>query len=80
MTDELMKPPEVMKLLRVSRGYVYSAAADGRLPCIRLPGKDGKPGPLRFERKAIDEAVERARLLWQPGDSSADALRRASEG
>ena len=55
----LLKPAEVRDLCGVSLAWVYAAAQDGRLPCVRLGGPDG---PLRFRP---DELVQ---LLgeWAP--------------
>lgn len=67
MTDlDLMKPAEVASLLKVSRTWVYDAAADGRLPSIRLGQPDG---PLRFVRADIEEWLDCARRAWTPGRS-----------
>jgi excisionase family DNA binding protein len=60
----LMKPAEVCGLLAVSRTWVYGAAADGRLPSIRLGGPDG---PLRFIRADIEAWLEEQRAAWTPG-------------
>lgn len=60
----LMKPAEVAAMLRVSRSWVYAAAEDGRLPSIRLGGKDG---PLRFVRDDIDRWLADARATYVPG-------------
>ncbi len=61
-----MKPTEVAVLLRVSRSWVYDAAADGRLPSIRLGNAEG---PLRFVREDVDAWLEEARRTWTPGRS-----------
>lgn len=74
MTD-LLKPVEVCEQLKVSRAWLYRAAADGRIPSLRLGGPDG---PLRFESEEIDAWILRARTAWRPGDSSAATLRRVS--
>jgi excisionase family DNA binding protein len=60
----LMKPAEVCKLLAVSRTWVYAAAADGRVPSIRLGGPDG---PLRFVRADLEAWLEEQRATWTPG-------------
>jgi excisionase family DNA binding protein len=52
MPSEFLKPEEVRHLLNVSRSWLYEAANDGRIPCIRLGGPGG---PLRFERRKIEE-------------------------
>ena len=51
MARQLLKPEEVRQLLNVSRSWLYDAANDGRIPCIRLGGPGG---PLRFERQQIE--------------------------
>jgi hypothetical protein len=32
---ELLKPSEVARMLGVSRAWLYDAAKDGRVPCVR---------------------------------------------
>jgi excisionase family DNA binding protein len=54
MASELLKPEEVRQLLNVSRSWLYEAANDGRIPSVRL----GAGGPIRFERKAIEEWLQ----------------------
>lgn len=51
----LLKPSDVQALLNVSRRWVYQAAQDGRLPCLRLGGPDG---PLRFRPEDIAALIE----------------------
>jgi excisionase family DNA binding protein len=60
----LLKPAEVCRMLAVSRTWVYAAAADGRLPSIRLGGEDG---PLRFIQADVDAWLEEQRAAWTPG-------------
>ena len=60
----LLKPAEVCRILAVSRTWVYAAAADGRLPSIRLGGPDG---PLRFIRADVEAWLEEQRAAWTPG-------------
>jgi len=55
---DLLKPTEVAQRLKVSRSWVYDAAADGRLPSIRLGAPDG---PLRFVRADLEQWIEDAR-------------------
>jgi excisionase family DNA binding protein len=62
-----MKPAEVAALLRVSRSWVYAAAAEGRLPAVRLGGPDG---PLRFVRADVESWLQAAREAWLPGRQS----------
>lgn len=60
----LLKPADVARRLSVSRSWVYDAAADGRLPSLRLGGADG---PLRFVGEDIDAWLEEQRRSWTPG-------------
>ena len=60
----LMKPSEVRDLLGVSRTWIYAAAADGRLPSVRL---GGPKGPLRFIRADVEGWLEDQRAAWTPG-------------
>ena len=64
MNGPLLKPAEVAALLQVSRTWVYDAAADGRLPSVRLGQHDG---PLRFVREDVEAWLEQARSAWTPG-------------
>jgi excisionase family DNA binding protein len=73
--DDLLRPNQVATKLNVSRQWVYSAAATGRIPSIRLGHPDG---PVRFIERDLDNWIEHARSAWRPGDSRADVLRRAS--
>ena len=72
---DLLRPAEVAQMLGVSRSWLYGAAKDGRIPCVRLCGSNG---PLRFVEGDLLEWLERARASWRPGDSSAATLRRAA--
>jgi len=63
-TQVLLKPTEVAQLLHVSRSWVYAAAADGRIPCLRLGDPDG---PLRFVAADIDAWLQEERARWTPG-------------
>ena len=72
--DELLKPSDVCRWLGVSRTWLYDAAKDGRIPSVRLNGD----GPLRFVKADLDAWLDRARAAWQPGDSSAETVRRAT--
>jgi excisionase family DNA binding protein len=72
---DLLRPTEVAQMLGVSRSWLYGAAKDGRIPCVRLGGPDG---PLRFVERDLLQWLERARASWRPGDSSATTLRRAA--
>jgi excisionase family DNA binding protein len=72
---ELLKPADVCAQLKVSRAWLYRAAADGRIPSLRLGGPDG---PVRFEPREIAAWLERSRASWQPGDSGTATLRRVA--
>ena len=61
MTDthvELLKPADVARRLGVSRSWLYEAARQGRLPCLRLGGDDG---PLRFSEQDLSAWLEQGR-------------------
>jgi excisionase family DNA binding protein len=62
--DELMRPAEVARMLGVSRTWLYAAAADGRIPAVRIGGPGG---PVRFVREDLDRWLEEARSNWTPG-------------
>ena len=72
---DLLRPAEVAEMLGVSRSWLYGAAKDGRIPCVRLGGSDG---PLRFVERDLLQWLERARAGWRPGESSGTTLRRAA--
>jgi excisionase family DNA binding protein len=63
-------------MLGVSSQWLYKAAADGRIPSVRLGGPDG---PLRFVREDVEAWLEHARAGWLPGDTSAATLGRAAQ-
>jgi excisionase family DNA binding protein len=71
----LLTATQAMKLLNVSRTWLYAAARDGRIPSIRLGAT--ADGPLRFVEADLLDHIDRARRAWCPGGSSASALRRA---
>jgi excisionase family DNA binding protein len=60
----LLKPTDVARQLNVSRAWVYEAAKDGRIPSVRIGGRDG---PLRFVPDDIDRWLQEARAGWTPG-------------
>jgi excisionase family DNA binding protein len=47
----LLRPALVAEMLGVSRSWLYEAANQGRIPCVRLGGIDG---PVRFRRGELD--------------------------
>jgi excisionase family DNA binding protein len=73
--DALLRPSELMRMLGVSRSWLYQAAEDGRIPSVRLGGPDG---PLRFHARDVEQWLNRARAGWRPADSSTATLRRVA--
>lgn len=63
----LLRPGEVAELLGVSRSWLYAAAQEGRIPCVRLGGADG---PVRFR---LDELE-----AWIASGSRRESVREAS--
>ena len=56
MFDPLLTPQQVAELLSVRPVTVYAAAADGRLPAVRVwSGK--KKSLLRFRRSEIEKVL-----------------------
>jgi excisionase family DNA binding protein len=51
LDSDLLTPTEVAQHLRVSRSWIYEAAKEGRIPCVRLGGPDG---PVRVVRTDVD--------------------------
>jgi excisionase family DNA binding protein len=72
----LLTASDVCEQLHVSRPWLYRAAREGRIPSVRLGGDDG---PVRFVQADLDAWLEDARHWWQPGQSTAETLRRASD-
>lgn len=66
--QKLLKPTEVADRLSVSRAWVYDAAKVGRIPAIRVGGKDG---PLRFVAEDVERRLNDARAAWTPGARTA---------
>ena len=60
----LLRPVEVARMLGVSRTWLYDAARDGRIPCVRIGGPGG---PLRFVPQDLDNWLDQARASWLPG-------------
>jgi len=59
----LLRPNDVVRLLAVSRAWVYEAARTGRIPSVRLGGDDG---PLRFIASDLEQWLADARACWRP--------------
>jgi hypothetical protein len=57
--SELLRPAEVLRILKVSKTWLYDAAKEGRIACVRLGGPDG---PLRFERVVIEALIRDSRV------------------
>jgi len=55
---DLLKPADVARRLGVSWSWLYEAAREGRVPCVRLGGADG---PLRFSEEDLAVWLERGR-------------------
>ncbi|MBW2065016.1 MAG: helix-turn-helix domain-containing protein [Deltaproteobacteria bacterium] len=60
--DSLLTPKDVQRILRCSLAWVYKAAEQGFLPCIRIPspsttGKRPK-SMLRFKQSEIFKFIE----------------------
>ncbi|MBA3369905.1 MAG: helix-turn-helix domain-containing protein [Thermoleophilaceae bacterium] len=72
---DLLKPTDVARRLGVSRSWLYAAAADGRIPSIRLGGPDG---PLRFVPEDLERWIEEARAAWTPTAPKRGLLRHAA--
>jgi excisionase family DNA binding protein len=76
ITDPLLRPAEVARMLGVSRTWLYSAAKAGRIPSVRIGGASG---PLRFIREDLERWLANKRAGWKPGcdrGSASDSLSR----
>ena len=62
MSDSLLTPSEVAAILAVQPSTVYAAAADGRLPCVRL-WRGERRSLLRFRRMDIEAFIQRRSLI-----------------
>ena len=63
-SPDLLKPAEVAAQLGVSRTWLYEAARAGRIPSIRIGGREG---PLRFVPEDLQRWIDEARAEWRPG-------------
>jgi excisionase family DNA binding protein len=63
-SPDLLKPVEVAARLGVSRTWLYEAARAGRIPSIRIGGREG---PLRFVPEDLQRWIDEARAEWLPG-------------
>jgi excisionase family DNA binding protein len=64
---DLLKPADVAARLGVSRTWLYEAARTGRIPSIRIGGRDG---PLRFVPEDLQRWIDEARAEWLPGHAA----------
>jgi excisionase family DNA binding protein len=62
---ELMTAEEVGVVLRLKAPTVYEAAADGRIPCVRL-WKGRRKALVRFRREDIDRLIRDRRVPGEP--------------
>ena len=73
LDTSLLTPSEVALRLGVSRSWIYAAAKQGRIPCVRLGGDDG---PVRFLEAELAAWLRRARTKRSPGGRSPDETAR----
>ena len=52
-------PSIPVRLIGVSRSWLYEAAKEGRIPCVRLGGPDG---PVRFKARDLEAWIEGGRV------------------
>jgi excisionase family DNA binding protein len=74
---ELLTPAEAMRLLRVSRSWLYEAAKNGRIPAIRL---GGATGPVRFVKTDLLAHTDAAHACWRRGDTSGSTVEEWGAG
>ncbi len=68
VVEDLLIAEEVGEMLRLKASTVYQAAADGRIPCIRL--WEGRRRPVvRFRRSDIDTLLRDRTVTIRPTDS-----------
>ena len=72
----LLTPAEVALRLGVSRSWLYAAAKEGRIPCVRLGGDDG---PVRFLEAELAAWLSRTRRESSPGGRTLEAKASASK-
>jgi excisionase family DNA binding protein len=74
LDTSLLTPSEVALRLGVSRSWLYTAAKQGRIPCVRLGGGDG---PVRFLEAELAAWLLRSRPERSPGGRSSENRARA---
>jgi excisionase family DNA binding protein len=76
LDTSLLTPSEVALRLGVSRSWIYAAAKQGRIPCVRLGGDEG---PVRFLEAELDAWLLRSRPARSPGARSSDHTALSSQ-
>jgi len=56
MNEALLTPNQVAALLSIQPSTVYAAAAQGKIPCVRL-WKGERRTLIRFRREDIDRVI-----------------------
>ncbi|MGH2885504.1 MAG: helix-turn-helix domain-containing protein [Solirubrobacteraceae bacterium] len=72
---ELLKPNDIARQLAVSRAWVYEAARTGRIPSVRIGGRDG---PLRFVPEDIEAWLSATRAEWASVTAEPTRRRKAN--
>lgn len=68
LDEDLMVAEEVGEVLRLKPSTVYQAAADGRIPCVRL-WEGRRRAVIRFRRRDIEEFLRRRTTSPASGES-----------
>ena len=72
---QLLTAQEVSRLLRIKPATLYQAAADGRIPCVRLwQGK--KKALIRFHREDIEQLIQGKSNDSTKAPSASEEIRR----
>jgi len=72
---QLLTAQEVSRLLRIKSATLYQAAADGRIPCVRLwQGK--KKALIRFHREDIEQLIQGKSNDSTKAPSASEEIRR----
>lgn len=70
MEKKLIGVSACARRLNVSRGWLYKACRDGKVPHVWLGGEDGL---LRFDPDEIDAWIETQRRGWKPSAATLSA-------
>jgi excisionase family DNA binding protein len=57
--SELLTAEEVARLLRLKAATIYEAAAEGRIPCVRL-WRGRRKAVVRFRRDEIEAFIQQS--------------------